>query len=96
MQNYTIRTNALTIGTVITEEPTFKLYNGRYEDKMVTILQLSSQLFTECRESLNALAQSASPFWLPIMGMCDGTDARAVVLNAWPETCFDAWLASIV
>ena len=89
-----LRTDTLITSTAITEEPTFKLYNGRYEGQAVTILRLSSQAFTEHREALSLFVRSASPFWLPILGVCEATETAAVVIKAIPNSRLDAWLVS--
>ncbi len=91
----TLYTEALTVeGSPIFDETTMRLQTGRYQGQTVTIQQAASLVFIEQRASLGAFVQSGSPFWLPVVGVIEGSDTSAWVMRALPETCFDTWLVS--
>ena len=88
-----LRAEALITGSAITDSSS-GLYSGVYEGQAVTIQQVPSSVFVEHRALLGNFVHSASPFWLPVTGVCEGTNTSDWVMHALPETRFDAWLAS--
>lgn len=89
-----LSTTALTIGDSITSENTLSLHRATYQQQPVTVQQVTPSLLREQHDALSAFTYSRSPFWLPIVGVCEGINPPAFVMSALPETRFDAWLAS--
>ncbi len=89
-----LRAEVLTTGAALTGDSSNGLQSGSYDGQTITILRVSSRRFIEHREALSAWVQSASPFWLPVVGVCEGTDMSALVMRAIPDIRLNAWLAS--
>ncbi len=68
------------------------LFRGTYQGEAVTVQLLPASPLQQ--KSLQAFAQSALPFWLPVKGICQGTKSSSLVLAALPEMRFDQFLKS--
>ena len=90
----TLKKEALVVGDAITTGDKVGLSHGLYAGQAVTLFQMPSSFVGTDDEAVTDFMHRHSPFWLPVLGVCEGTTTCVWVMGALPETRFDTWLTS--
>ena len=60
----------------------------------MTLLTLSSPVWEKGQKSVHAFYESASPFWLSVVGVSEEEKSRTLVMAELPKARFPEWLSS--
>ncbi len=66
-----LRSDVLKMGQVVKEDKGIALHTGVYDGRAVVVQRMSAEAWAQHQDSWVALYQCQSPFWLPVLGMCE-------------------------
>jgi WD40 repeat protein/serine/threonine protein kinase len=90
----TLQSMLLRMDQLLKENKNIALHSGVYDGRAVTIQQISVEVWSKCQDSWAALRQCHSPFWLPVLGTCEQSEKRMIVMTPLPETQWSGFLTS--
>lgn len=84
----------LQMGQVVKEDKESTLYTSVYDRRTVAVQRMSTEAWTQYQDSWTALHQCSSSFWLSVLGTCEQSGERMIVMAALPETQWRGFLTS--
>jgi WD40 repeat protein/serine/threonine protein kinase len=89
-----LRPADLQIGQKTQEDKGLVLHTGIYKRQSVMVQRMLAEGWVQHQESWTALYQCHSPFWLPVLGTCEQSKERLMVMAMLPDTRFSQWLST--